>query len=177
MVREGVFDDVDAVFIWYSEVFVGMFNIRTLVNIQVLWRFKGIVVYVANFFYLGRSVFDVVTLMIIGINFFNEYIIEKARVYYVIINSGGISFNVVQAQVEVFYFIRVFEMIDVQYIYDRVVKIVEGAVLMIEITVECRFDKVCFSYFSNRILENVMYQVLFYFGISEWNFEELVFAK
>lgn len=33
MVREGVFDDVDAVFIWYSEVFVGMFNIRTLVNI------------------------------------------------------------------------------------------------------------------------------------------------
>lgn len=48
-------------------------------------------------------------------------------------------------------------MIDVQYIYDWVVKIVEGAVLMIEIMVECCFDKVCFSYFLNCILENVMY--------------------
>lgn len=177
MVCEGVFDDVDAVFIWHLEVFVGMFNICMLVNIQVLWCFKGIAVYVVNFFYLGCSVFDVVMLMIIGINFFNEYIIEKVCVYYVIINSGGILFNVVQVQVEVFYFICVFEMIDVQYIYDWVVKIVEGAVLMIEIMVECCFDKVCFSYFLNCILENVMYQVLFYFGILEWNFEELVFVK
>lgn len=44
MVCEGVFDDVDAVFIWYLEVFVGMFNICMLVNIQVLWCFKGIAV-------------------------------------------------------------------------------------------------------------------------------------
>lgn len=33
MVCEGVFDDVDAVFIWHLEVFVGMFNICMLVNI------------------------------------------------------------------------------------------------------------------------------------------------
>lgn len=35
------------------------------------------------------------------------------------------------------------EMTDVQHIYDRVAKIAEGAALMTETTVECRFDKAC----------------------------------
>lgn len=34
-------------------------------------------------------------------------------------------------------------MTDVQHIYDRVAKIAEGAALMTETTVECRFDKAC----------------------------------
>ncbi|MBF0081649.1 p-aminobenzoyl-glutamate hydrolase subunit AbgB, partial [Escherichia coli] len=34
MVREGVFDDVDAALTWHPEAFAGMFNTRTLANIQ-----------------------------------------------------------------------------------------------------------------------------------------------
>ncbi len=49
-------------------------------------------------------------------------------------------------------------MTDVQHIYDRVAKIAEGAALMTETTVECRFDKACSSYLPNRTLENAMYQ-------------------
>ncbi len=83
----------------------------------------------------------------------------------------------VQAQAEVLYLIRAPEMTDVQHIYDRVAKIAEGAALMTETTVECRFDKACSSYLPNRTLENAMYQALSHFGTPEWNSEELAFAK
>ena len=129
MVREGVFDDVDAALTWHPEAFAGMFNTRTLANIQASWRFKGIAAHAANSPHLGRSALDAVTLMTTGTNFLNEHIIEKARVHYAITNSGGISPNVVQAQAEVLYLIRAPEMTDVQHIYDRVAKIAEGAAL------------------------------------------------
>ncbi len=177
MVREGVFDDVDAALTWHPEAFAGMFNTRTLANIQASWRFKGIAAHAANSPHLGRSALDAVTLMTTGTNFLNEHIIEKARVHYAITNSGGISPNVVQAQAEVLYLIRAPEMTDVQHIYDRVAKIAEGAALMTETTVECRFDKACSSYLPNRTLENAMYRALSHFGTPEWNSEELAFAK
>ncbi len=34
MVREGLFDDVDAAVTWHPEAFAGMFNVSTLANIQ-----------------------------------------------------------------------------------------------------------------------------------------------
>ena len=154
-----------------------MFNTRTLANIQASWRFKGIAAHAANSPHLGRSALDAVTLMTTGTNFLNEHIIEKARVHYAITNSGGISPNVVRAQAEVLYLIRAPEMTDVQHIYDRVAKIAEGAALMTETTVECRFDKACSSYLPNRTLENAMYRALSHFGTPEWNSEELAFAK
>lgn len=83
----------------------------------------------------------------------------------------------VRAQAEVLYLIRAPEMTDVQHIYDRVAKIAEGAALMTETTVECRFDKACSSYLPNRTLENAMYHALSHFGTPEWNSEELAFAK
>lgn len=91
MVREGVFDDVDAALTWHPEAFAGMFNTRTLANIQASWCFKGIAAHAANSPHLGRSALDAVTLMTTGTNFLNEHIIEKARVHYAITNSGGIS--------------------------------------------------------------------------------------
>ncbi|EPU8415775.1 M20 family metallopeptidase [Escherichia coli] len=160
-----------------TAAFAGMFNTRTLANIQASWRFKGIAAHAANSPHLGRSALDAVTLMTTGTNFLNEHIIEKARVHYAITNSGGISPNVVQAQAEVLYLIRAPEMTDVQHIYDRVPKIAEGAALMTETTVECRFDKACSSYLPNRTLENAMYRALSHFGTPEWNSEELAFAK
>lgn len=79
----------------HPEAFAGMFNTRTLANIQASWRFKVIAAHAANSPHLGRSALDAVTLMTTGTNFLNEHIIEKARVHYAITNSGGISPNVV----------------------------------------------------------------------------------
>lgn len=86
----------------HPEAFAGMFNTRTLANIQASWCFKGIAAHAANSPHLGRSALDAVTLMTTGTNFLNEHIIEKARVHYAITNSGGISPNVVRRRQKCF---------------------------------------------------------------------------
>jgi aminobenzoyl-glutamate utilization protein B len=177
MVREGLFDDVDAAVTWHPEAFAGMFSTSTLANIQAAWRFTGVAAHAANSPHLGRSALDAVTLMTTGTNFLNEHIIEKARVHYAITDTGGISPNVVQSQAEVLYLIRAPEMADAQQIYQRIEKIAQGAALMTETRVSCRFEKACSSYLPNRTLEAAMYQALQHYGTPAWSEAELAFAK
>ncbi|EMH4160978.1 amidohydrolase [Pluralibacter gergoviae] len=176
MVREGLFDDVDAAVTWHPEAFSGMFSTATLANIQVAWRFTGTAAHAANSPHLGRSALDAVTLMTTGSNFLNEHIIEKARVHYAITDAGGISPNVVQAQAEVLYLIRAPQMQDAQHIYERIEKIAQGAALMTETRVSRRFEKACSSYLPNRTLEAAMYQALQHYGTPDWSEQELAFA-
>ncbi|SNY70379.1 M20 family metallopeptidase [Enterobacter sp. CC120223-11] len=176
MVREGLFDDVDAAVTWHPEAFAGMFSTSTLANIQAAWRFTGVAAHAANSPHLGRSALDAVTLMTTGTNFLNEHIIEKARVHYAITDTGGISPNVVQAQAEVLYLIRAPEMANVQQIYQRIEKIAQGAALMTETKVSCRFEKACSSYLPNRTLEAAMYQAVQHYGTPAWSEDELAFA-
>ena len=61
MVREGLFDDVDAALTWHPEGFSGMFNTSTLANIQAAFHFKGVAAHAANSPHLGRSALDAVT--------------------------------------------------------------------------------------------------------------------
>lgn len=176
MVREGLFDDIDAALTWHPEAWAGMFSTSTLANIQAAWRFTGTAAHAANSPHLGRSALDAVTLMTAGSNFLNEHIIEKARVHYAITDTGGVSPNVVQAQAEVLYLIRAPEMADVQQIFARIEKIAQGAALMTETSVSCRFEKACSSYLPNRTLEAAMYQAVCHYGTPQWSDEERAFA-
>lgn len=176
MVREGLFDDVDAALTWHPEAWAGMFSTSTLANIQAAWRFTGTAAHAANSPHLGRSALDAVTLMTTGSNFLNEHIIEKARVHYAITDTGGVSPNVVQAQAEVLYLIRAPEMADAQQIFARIEKIAQGAALMTETSVSCRFEKACSSYLPNRTLEAAMYQAVCHYGTPHWSEEERAFA-
>ncbi len=47
MVREGLFDDVDAA-LTRIQARAGMFSTRTLANIQAAWRFTGTAAHAAN---------------------------------------------------------------------------------------------------------------------------------
>ncbi|ELW9547833.1 TPA: amidohydrolase [Klebsiella aerogenes] len=176
MVREGLFDDIDAALTWHPEAWAGMFSTSTLANIQAAWRFTGTAAHAANSPHLGRSALDAVTLMTTGSNFLNEHIIEKARVHYAITDTGGVSPNVVQAQAEVLYLIRAPEIADVQQIFARIEKIAQGAALMTETSVSCRFEKACSSYLPNRTLEAAMYQAVCHYGTPQWSNEERAFA-
>ena len=176
MVREGLFDDVDAALTWHPEAWAGMFSTSTLANIQAAWRFTGTAAHAANSPHLGRSALDAVTLMTTGSNFLNEHIIEKARVHYAITDTGGVSPNVVEGLAVVLYLIRAPEMADAQQIFARIEKIAQGAALMTETSVSCRFEKACSSYLPNRTLEAAMYQAVCHYGTPHWSEEERAFA-
>lgn len=61
--------------------------------------------------------------MNVGVNYLREYVIDFIRMYYVIINGGG-RFNVVFGFVESWYFIRGKKVKDVEYVFDRLIKVV-----------------------------------------------------
>lgn len=176
MVREGLFDDVDAAVTWHPEGFSGLFNLSTLANIQAAFRFKGVAAHAANAPHLGRSALDAVTLMNTGANFLREHIVQVARLHYAVTNSGGVSPNVVQADAEVLYLIRAPLMAQAQAIYQRVINIARGAALMTDTQMTVRFEKACSSYVPNRALEAVMEHNLQHFGVPRYSEEEQRFA-
>ncbi|MDL4914739.1 MAG: M20 family metallopeptidase [Enterobacterales bacterium endosymbiont of Blomia tropicalis] len=176
MVREGLFDDVDAAVTWHPESFSGMFNLSTLANIQAAFHFKGVAAHAANSPHLGRSALDAVTLMNTGANFLREHIVQEARLHYAVTNSGGVSPNVVQADAEVLYLVRAPELQQAQDIYQRVINIAKGAALMTDTQMTVRFDKACSNYVPNRALEAVMERYLHQFGLPDYSDEERAFA-
>lgn len=177
MVREGLFDDVDAALTWHPEGFSGMFNTATLANIQAAFHFSGVASHAANAPHLGRSALDAVTLMNTGANFLREHIIPEARLHYAVTNSGGSSPNVVQAEAEVLYLVRAPQLDQLQDIYQRVTDIARGAALMTGTEMTLRFEKACSNYQPNRALERLMYRQLSHFGLPEYSRAERQFAS
>ncbi len=177
MVREGLFDDVDAAITWHPESFAGIFSNSTLANIQAAFRFKGVAAHAANSPHLGRSALDAVTLMNTGANFLREHIVQEARLHYAVTNAGGHSPNVVQADAEVLYLIRAPQLDQAQDIYQRVINIAKGAALMTDTEMSVRFDKACSNYIPNRALEQVMLSHLQAFGVPQYSAQEVEFAQ
>jgi aminobenzoyl-glutamate utilization protein B len=176
MVREGLFDDVDCALTWHPGSFSGIFSLSTLANYQVYFKFKGKASHAANSPHLGRSALDAVELMNVGVNYLREHIIPEARVHYSIVNTGGFSPNVVQAEAEVLYLIRAPKVPDVKNIYERVVNIAKGAALMTETEMVIKFDKACSNYIPNHELGKVMHKNLEKFGIPSYGKDEIAFA-
>ncbi|CAM4272054.1 amidohydrolase [Lacicoccus alkaliphilus] len=177
MVREGVFDGVDAALTWHPSPVNAIMNYSTLANYQVYFRFKGKSAHAASSPHLGRSALDAVELMNTGVNYLREHVIPEARMHYAVTDSGGFSPNVVQANAEVLYLIRAPRVDQVDEIYKRILKIADGAALMTETEVEVTFDKGCSNYIPNRHLEKLLHESLVQTGAGEASEAEKAFAE
>nr|WP_229677394.1 M20 family metallopeptidase [Psychrobacillus lasiicapitis] len=176
MVREGVFNDIDVALTWHPNSYSGVFSFSSLANYQVYFSFEGKASHAANSPHLGRSALDAVELMNVGVNYLREHIISEAKVHYAVTNTGGSSPNVVQSDAEVLYLIRAPHISEVEDIYQRVIKIAEGAALMTETKVTVRFDKACSNYIPNDTLNIVLQDQLEHFGLPNYDDKELSYA-
>ncbi|WP_174614516.1 M20 family metallopeptidase [Virgibacillus ihumii] len=177
MVREGVFEGVDAALTWHPSPANAIMSLSSLANYQVFFKFKGTAAHAANVPHLGRSALDAVELMNVGVNYMREHVIPEARIHYAVTNTGGISPNVVQANAEVLYLIRAPKVKQVDEMYKRICKIAEGAAMMTETEVTVEFDKACSNYIQNRSLEKLLYQNLKEIGAGSPSESEKAFAK
>ncbi|WP_246943136.1 M20 family metallopeptidase [Bacillus pinisoli] len=177
MVREGLFDDVDVALTWHPGNFTGMFTSTTLANYQVYFKFSGTASHAANSPHLGRSALDAVELMNVGVNYLREHIIPEARIHYAIVNSGGLSPNVVQSEAEVLYLIRAPQLNEVNAIFERVSKIARGAAMMTETEVNMKFDKACSNYIPNHTIGKLMQENLSLFSQPSYDEAEMTFAN
>lgn len=177
MVREKLFEGLDAVFTWHPDSMNGIMNESSLANIQVYFKFKGKSAHAAGCPHLGRSALDAVELMNVGVNFLREHIIPEARIHYALTDGGGFSPNVVQANAEVLYLIRAPKMSQVKELYARVINIANGAALMTDTEFEIVFDSSASNVIVNDTLSKVMYNKLVVLGAAKLEEDDIKFAK
>lgn len=177
MARAGVFKGVDSFITWHPWTENELWGTSSLANFQIYFNFKGISAHAAASPHQGRSALDAAELMNVGVNYLREHIIDDARVHYAYMDVGGKSPNVVQPTSSLLYFIRAPKTSQVKEIYDRIVKIAQGAALMTETELEVKWDSACSEYIVNDVLGKVMYENMKLAGEIDYTEEELEYAQ
>jgi aminobenzoyl-glutamate utilization protein B len=181
MVRAGLFNDVDAVLHWHpSDVNFGGVD-KALSNKSAKFRFRGVSAHASGAPEKGRSALDGVEAMNLMANMMREHIPSDARMHYVI-TSGGSAPNVVPDFAEVYYYVRHMDAKTVESIFDRLVKVSEGAALGTGTAVEHEIIGGTHNLLANEALARVMDEKLrevggFAYSAEEQSFAEKIYAS
>src|SRR5207253_10358939 len=128
----------------------------SLANTRLDFSFKGRASHAAAAPHLGRSALDAVELMNVGVNYMREHMPSDARIYYAVLDAGGIAPNVVQAFAKVRYSIRARDVQGMNALVQRVRKVADGAALMTETKVEVKVWSAVSNLLGNAPLEQAM---------------------
>ncbi len=177
MARKRLWERVDAALTWHpsdvNEVVTGTNNSC----IQVLYKFSGVSAHAAGDPENGRSALDAVELMNVGVQYLREHMGVNDRVHYAIVDTGGVSPNVVQANASVLYMVRSCKVADAVKLQERVDKIAQGAAMMTETTLEKVFIDGTANLIPNHTLENVLFENMNFVGVPKYTEEETEFAS
>lgn len=177
MVRDGVFQDVDAVIDNHSGTGLGTYyGIRGNANIGAIFTFKGKTAHSASAPWAGRSALDAVEIMNVATNYLREHLFYTYRMHYVI-TAGGDAPNVVPDRASVWYYIRnTDEMIE--DMYQRVVDCAKGAAIATGTILDTIKIMVgIHQRHANKSLAEVIQKNIELIGIPDWNEDENNFAK
>ncbi|MEM7423657.1 MAG: amidohydrolase [Pseudomonadota bacterium] len=177
MVREGLFDDVDAAICWHPATFTAVNEAKSLANTRIDFTFHGKAAHAAGAPELGRSALDAVELMNVGVNYMREHMPDDARVHYAYLDAGGAAPNVVQARATVRQLVRARDLPGLRALLGRVKKIADGAALMTETTVESRIYTGVSNLLGNRPLEETMQDALDRLGPVPFDETDRTFAR
>ncbi|MHA2397724.1 MAG: amidohydrolase [Promethearchaeota archaeon] len=171
----GLFEDVDISITWHPGFSNNILLASNTAMNSVAFKFYGKTAHAAADPFNGRSALDAVELMNVGANYMREHMISTARIHYVITN-GGLAPNVVPAEAEVHYFVRAPEREQLIDLYNRLLKIAEGAVLMTETRLEVNLIGGTYNPIRNEVVSNVIYEKMRQTGPPRFNKEEQAFA-
>jgi aminobenzoyl-glutamate utilization protein B len=135
MVRDGLFQDVDVVLHWHPGDRNDIINGGLLAVDSAKFTFHGIAAHAAFAPDRGRSALDAVMLMGNGIEFMREHVPSNTRIHY-IITKGGVAPNVVPDLAQLDLMARNPSNGTLDGIWDRILKIAQGAALMTGTTLE-----------------------------------------
>ena len=177
MVRDKIFEDVDAAITWHPGCLPGIVKGSSLANCRVDFTFEGRASHAAVSPHLGRSALDAIELMNVGVNYMREHMPDKARIHYALIDGGGISPNVVQAKAKVRYVVRDETTPKMMELLERVKEIAKGAALMTQTKVKTKILAGVSNLLYNETLGNIMQGNLDQLGAPEFSKEEHLYAK
>ena len=177
MVRDGLFDDVDAAISWHPASFTAVNLPGNLANTRIDFTFHGKAAHAAAAPELGRSALDACELMNVGVNYMREHMPDGCRIHYAYLDAGGPAPNVVQARATVRQLIRAKDLPTLRSLVERVRAIAEGAALMTETQVESRVFSGVSNLLGNRPLEEAMQRQLDRLGPVRFDDADEAFAR
>lgn len=177
MVRAGCFEDVDLTLTWHPDNMNYIVPTNLLAIISGKFKFKGVAAHASMSPDLGRSALDAAELMNVGANFLREHINGNARIHYAFLNDGGPYPNVVQADAEMYYTVRAPKLAQAKEIYERLIKVAEGAAMMTETTVEHRITAAMAETLTNITLERLMHRNFTELGPVPVDEQDIAFAE
>lgn len=176
MAREGLFEGTDIVMHWHPDNKNHANPYTSLANISVKFRFAGIAAHASRYPEKGRSALDAVEAMDFMANMMREHIPSDARMHYVITN-GGSAPNVVPDFAEVYYYMRHNNREVLAGLFDRLVKIAEGAAIGTGTNMSYEITGAVYDLLPNDVLSRIMYNNLVKVGGVKYTPEEVLFAQ
>jgi len=176
MVREGLFNDVDAIVSWHAGDANACNPSTNLATISGKFRFSGVSAHAAAAPERGRSALDGVEAMNDMVNMMREHTTEGSRIHYVI-TKGGDAPNIVPANAEVYYVIRHQNREEVRSMWNRVVKCAEGAAIGTETKMELEIIGGTYDRLPSESLSRVMHANLTKVGGVQYTAEDIAFAE
>lgn len=176
LVREGLFNDVDAVLDWHPDT-ENMVNIESgLANVQIRFSFHGKAAHAASAPDKGRSALDAVEAFDYMMNMMREHVPSSSRIHYIITN-GGQAPNVVPEYAEVLYYLRSPQRDIVADLKDRAVKAAEGAAMGTGTTMTYEILSGNYERLYNNTLSEVLQRNLEKVGGVSYDAREQSFAE
>lgn len=176
MVREGLFNGVDAVLHWHPADENTTWADGALANKSAKFRFYGTAAHAAAAPEKGRSSLDAVEAMNYMINMMREHIPADAKIHYVI-TQGGKAPNVVPDFAEVYYYVRHPNREVVMDLFERIRKASEGAAMGTETRTDFEIIGGTYDLLLNNALAACMQSNLLRIGGVRYTADELEFAK
>ncbi len=149
MVRDGLFDDVDAVLSHHPSDMNSASLMSSLAVKSARFHFYGIASHAAASPEEGRSALDAVELMNVGVNYLREHVIQEARIHYVV-EKGGEQPNIVPDYARSWYYVRAPEVDQMEGVYKRVLDVARGAELMTGTKMKVELIDAMYNVIPNR---------------------------
>lgn len=176
MVREGLFDDVDAAINWHPSDRNSAAQERSLAVVGMRFRFHGVSAHAAADPEKGRSALDGVEIMNVAVNYLREHVPQETRIHYVI-KKGGEAPNVVPDLAESEYYIRSPTAAQLAEVVERVKKAAEGAAIATGTTYEPILDSGVYDLLPNDTLGHIADRNMLLVGGLTYDAAETAFAK
>lgn len=177
MLRDGLFDGVDAAFTWHPAIAYAPWVLSALSALSMNFYFTGKSAHAGAAPHLGRSALDACELMNVGVNYLREHVPEEVRIHYAYLDAGGPAANIVQSHAILQYMIRAKKLQTALEVVDRIKDVARGAALMTGTRMEFR-EKACFAdYVPNRVLSKVLSQAMEELGAPKFDQEDYAYAE
>src|SRR5215475_16229132 len=168
LVRAGYFKDVDAViYLHIRDALATGFGLQNYAAISSVFTFHGKTAHGANNPWDGKDAVDAIELMDIGFDKLREHLRPTYRAHRAI-TFGGIQPNIIPDKGQIWWFVRDASMPAAKEIYDKLLKIAEGAALMTGTTYDVKYSASAWPQLVNKTMAEAIQKNVDLVGMPKW---------